>query len=184
MNKTIEYLIGDMITDIIECNIFRFYRGKVSFVGPDPERVITIHSGIAGYKQIKECIQQMMINSGLVITASEIRALEPINYVSWTVPFLANMKFYHDDEFDKQEPTQYVDGYPIESYNYRITDDTTGERLDIVATGVREPRGPVKYYWVLIGNDDRITWKQEVCTIHPFILYPDYLINWREVTKE
>ena len=191
MNTRIEYLIGDKITDIIENAIYNFYRGRVDFTGPELERRIDIHTGIAGQRQARECIMQMAVNSGLVINASEIGAItgkstEPLAYTSYTIPFLANVRFHHNAEFDPMDTEkllQYVDGYPINSYNYCITDNQSSEQIDVVAIGVREPRGPIKYYWVFIGDENRITQKQEVCTVHPFILYPDFLINWKEITK-
>lgn len=130
------YNIGAYIPEIIESEIYNFYNGRVDFKGPDPQRELIIQTGIAGMKQMNDAIKTMAINSGLVQNASELGAIIGKGmdlhfgyaYTSYTIPFLANVKFVINPAFDNVEANDIenpmINGYRLSSYSYIVFDIT------------------------------------------------------------
>lgn len=144
--KTV-YNIGTFTPNILENQVYNFFRGRVDFVGPDPERKLVVQTGIAGMRQMNNAIKTMAINSGLVINATEVGAISNMKlkdgqalmqsgmdldfgyaYTSYTIPFLANLKFVVNPALDpvlaNDIENPWVDGYRTSSYCYIIWDIT------------------------------------------------------------
>ncbi len=122
--------------DLFRSEIYNFYAGKVEFDGPDPKRQLIVQTGMGGMKQVNEAILKLAVNSGLVINASQIGAITgsgmDLNfgfaYTSYTIPFLANVKFVLNPAFDNVNnnaiENPLIDGFPLSSYSYIIFDVT------------------------------------------------------------
>lgn len=144
--KTV-YNIGTFTPNILENQVYNFFRGRVDFVGPDPERKLIVQTGIAGMRQMNNAIRTMAVNSGLVINGTEVGAISNMKlkngeslmtsgmdldfgyaYTSYTVPFLANLKFVVNPALDpvlaNDIENPWVDGYRTSSYCYIIWDIT------------------------------------------------------------
>ncbi len=130
------YNIGTFTMDMFRGELYNYYVGKVNFEGPDPQRKLIVQTGIAGMKQVNEGINKMAVNSGLVTNASEIGAISGkaldldfgYAYTSYTIPFLANVKFVINPAFDNVEANNIenplINGYRLSSYSYIIFDIT------------------------------------------------------------
>jgi len=133
------YNIGTFTIDMFRSEIYNYYRGKVNFDGPDPGRKLVVQTGMAGLQQAMQAIERMAVNSSMVINASEVGAIKQglkgaldldfgYAYTSYTIPFLANVKFIINPAFDNVETNQIenptVNGYPLSSYSYIIFDIT------------------------------------------------------------
>lgn len=144
--KTV-YNIGTFTPNVLENQVYNFFRGRVDFVGPDPERKLIVQTGIAGMRQMNNAIKQMAVNSGLVINATEVGAISNMKtkdgkslsesgmdldygyaYTSYTIPFLANLKFVVNSALDpilaNDIENPMVNGYRTSSYCYIIWDIT------------------------------------------------------------
>ena len=213
MNQTIEYKVGEDIISIIEGHIYDFYNGKVDFKGTSPERTVYIRTGIGGMHSINKRLMETAKNSSMVISAMDVSKIsngiitihdsdengEP--YTQWVVPFLANVRFYIEPSFDNS-PTQEqiekgsnpkIQGFLQSSYNYTITDNLSGDVIELIANGYKEPEVPKKYYWLhWLRNSKYIG--EDVIIEHPFSYIAimnkedgsDFfdLTNWKEITKE
>lgn len=129
--------------ELFRSEIYNFYAGKVEFEGPDPKRQLIVQTGMAGMKQVNEAILKLAVNSGLVINASQIGAITgsgmDLNfgfaYTSYTIPFLANVKFVLNPAFDNvfanDIENPIIDGFPLSSYSYIIFDvsDTGNDNI-------------------------------------------------------
>jgi hypothetical protein len=116
--------------------IYNYYIGKVNFEGPDPKRKLIVQTGLAGMQQMNKAIQQFAINSGLVQNAHELGAIkgEALDldfgyaFTSYTIPFLANLKFVINPAFDNVEANEIenpiINGFRLSSYSYIIFDVT------------------------------------------------------------
>ena len=130
------YNIGSFNTQMFDSEIYNYYNGKVSFEGPDPKRKLIVQTGLAGMKQMNEAIKQFAINSGLIQNAKEIGAISGsaldldfgYAYTSYTIPFLANLKFVINPAFDNVEANEIenplINGFRLSSYSYIIFDVT------------------------------------------------------------
>jgi hypothetical protein len=122
--------------DLFRSEIYNFYNGKVEFEGPDPKRSLIVQTGMGGMKQVNEAILKVAVNSGLVINAAQIGAITgsgmDLNfgfaYTSYTIPFLANVKFVLNPAFDNVHTNDIenpiIDGFPLSSYSYIVFDVT------------------------------------------------------------
>jgi hypothetical protein len=122
--------------DLFRSEIYNFYAGKVEFEGPDPKRQLIVQTGMGGMKQVNEAILKLAVNSGLVINAAQIGAITgsgmDLNfgfaYTSYTIPFLANVKFVLNPAFDNVHTNDIenpiIDGFPLSSYSYIVFDVT------------------------------------------------------------
>ena len=122
--------------DLFRSEIYNFYNGKVEFEGPDPKRSLIVQTGMGGMKQVNEAILKLAVNSGLVINAAQIGAITgsgmDLNfgfaYTSYTIPFLANVKFVLNPAFDNVHTNDIenpiIDGFPLSSYSYIVFDVT------------------------------------------------------------
>lgn len=129
--------------ELFRSEIYNFYNGKVEFEGPDPKRQLIVQTGMGGMKQVNNAILQLAVNSGLVINASQIGAITgsgmDLNfgfaYTSYTIPFLANVKFVLNPAFDNVHTNDIenpiIDGFPLSSYSYIIFDvsDTGNDNI-------------------------------------------------------
>ncbi len=150
--KTV-YNIGTFTPSILENQIYNFFRGRVDLIGPDPQRKLVVQTGTAGMRQMNEAIKNMAINSGLVINATEVGAISGMKtkegplmqtgmdldfgyaYTSYTIPFLANVKFVVNPALDpilaNDIENPIVNGYRTSSYVYIIWDITDNPQDNI-----------------------------------------------------
>jgi len=142
------YNKGQFSLELFRAEIFNFYNGKVEFKGPDPKRELIVQTGIGGMKLVNEAIKREAISAGLVINAGTnggggIGAITgqgmDLNFgfafTSYTIPFLANVKFVLNPAFDNVHTNDIenpmIDGYPLSSYNFIIFDitDNTNDNI-------------------------------------------------------
>lgn len=136
--------------ELFRSEIFNFYNGKVEFKGPDPNRQIIVQTGMAGMRMVNEAIKREAFSgatgNGLVanmdqsgVGAISGKSAMDLNYgfafTSYTIPFLANVKFVINPAFDNVHTNDIenpiVDGYPLSSYNFIIFDitDNTNDNI-------------------------------------------------------
>lgn len=151
--KTV-YNIGTFTPSVLENQIYNFFRGRVDFVGPDPQRKLIVQTGMAGMRQMNDAIRNMAINSGLVINATEVGAVSGMKlksgeslmqtgmdldygyaYTSYTIPFLANVKFVVNPALDpvlaNDIENPIVNGFRTSSYCYIVWDITDNPQDNI-----------------------------------------------------
>ena len=122
--------------DMFKSELYNFYQGKVEFKGPDPQRKLVVQTGIGGMQMINKAIADEVYGSGLVQNASDIGAVSGSGmdldfgfaYTSFTIPFLANVKFVLNPAFDNLHTNDVenplIDGRPLSSYSFIIFDVT------------------------------------------------------------
>jgi len=138
------YNKGAFSLELFRSEIFNFYNGKVEFKGPDPQRQIIVQTGMAGMKLVNEAIRkEAWGESRMIINASDIGAISgksmDLNYgfsfTSYTIPFLANVKFVLNPAFDNVHTNDIenpiIDGFPLSSYSFIIFDvtDNTNDNI-------------------------------------------------------
>lgn len=142
------YNKGQFSLELFRAEIFNFYNGKVEFKGPDPKRQLIVQTGMGGMKMVNEAIKREAISAGLVVNAGNggngIGAISGTNamdlnfgfaFTSYTIPFLANVKFVLNPAFDNVHTNDIenpmIDGYPLSSYNFIIFDitDNTNDNI-------------------------------------------------------
>lgn len=139
--------------ELFRSEIFNFYNGKVELKGPDPNRQIIVQTGMAGMRLINEAIKKEAFTAnlgssytGLVanMDKSGVGAISGNNamdlnfgfaFTSYTIPFLANVKFVLNPAFDNVHTNDIenpiIDGYPLSSYNFIVFDitDNTNDNI-------------------------------------------------------
>jgi len=122
--------------DMFKTELYNFYQGKVEFKGPDPQRKLVVQTGIGGMQLINSAISNEVFGSGLIQNASDIGAVSGkgmdldygFAYTSFTIPFLANVKFVLNPAFDNLHTNDIenplIDGRPLSSFSYVIFDVT------------------------------------------------------------
>ena len=132
--------------DLFRAEIFNFYNGKVDFKGPDPQRELIVQTGMAGMKMINEAIKREAFGTGLTVNIDQsgMNAISGKNamdlnfgfaFTSYTIPFLANVKFVLNPAFDNVHTNDIenpiIDGFPLSSYNFIIFDitDNTNDNI-------------------------------------------------------
>jgi hypothetical protein len=136
---------GQFNLDLFKSEIFNFFNGKVEFKGPDPNRQIIVQTGLAGFKLVNEAIRKEAFGAGMVINGdkSGVGAISgqamDLNFgfafTSYTIPFLANVKFVLNPAFDNVHTNDIenpiIDGYPLSSYSFIIFDitDNTNDNI-------------------------------------------------------
>ena len=136
--------------ELFRSEIFNFYNGKVEFKGPDPGRQIIVQTGMAGMKMINEAIKKEAFSgatgNGLIanMDKSGVGAISGSNamdlnfgfaFTSYTIPFLANVKFVLNPAFDNVHTNDIenpiIDGFPLSSYNFIVFDitDNTNDNI-------------------------------------------------------
>ena len=122
--------------DMFKSELYNFYQGKVEFKGPDPQRKLVVQTGIGGMQLINKAIADEVFGSGLTQNASDIGAVTGqgmdldfgFAYTSFTIPFLANVKFVLNPAFDNLHTNDIenplIDGRPLSSYSFIIFDVT------------------------------------------------------------
>ena len=142
------YNKGQFSLELFRAEIFNFYNGKVEFKGPDPKRQLIVQTGMGGMKMVNEAIKREAISAGLTVNAGNggngIGAISGTNamdlnfgfaFTSYTIPFLANVKFVLNPAFDNVHTNDIenplIDGYPLSSYNFIIFDitDNTNDNI-------------------------------------------------------
>jgi hypothetical protein len=130
------YNKSDFRLDIFRSEIFNFYNGKVDFQGPDPKRELIVQTGMGGMRMINEAIKKDAFASGLVLNAKELEAVKGqgmdlsygFSFTSYTIPFLANVKFVLNPAFDNLQNNEIenpiIDGFRLSSYSFIIFDVT------------------------------------------------------------
>ena len=140
------YNKGGFSLDLFRSEIFNFYNGKVEFNGPDPKRQIIVQTGMAGMKMVSAAIQREAFGTGLTVNMEQsgVNAISGKNamdlnfgfaFTSYTIPFLANVKFVLNPAFDSlhtnDRENPIIDGYPLSSYSFIIFDITDGSNDNI-----------------------------------------------------
>lgn len=135
--------------ELFRSEIFNFYNGKIEFKGPDPQRQIIVQTGMAGMRLVNEAIKQEAFGTGLagMIVNSDQSGTGAISgksamdmnfgfaFTSYTIPFLANVKFVLNSAFDNVHTNDIenpiIDGYPLSSYNFIVFDitDNTNDNI-------------------------------------------------------
>ena len=138
--------------ELFRSEIFNFYNGKVEFKGPDPNRQIIVQTGMAGMRMVNEAIKKGAFSgtiggsTGLIanMDKSGVGAISGTNamdlnfgfaFTSYTIPFLANVKFVLNPAFDNVHTNDIenpiIDGYPLSSYNFIVFDitDNTNDNI-------------------------------------------------------
>jgi hypothetical protein len=132
--------------DLFRAEIFNFYNGKVEFKGPDPQRELIVQTGMAGMKFINQAIKKEAFGTGLTVNMDQsgVGAISGKNsmdlnfgfaFTSYTIPFLANVKFVLNPAFDNVHTNDIenpiIDGFPLSSYNFIIFDitDNTNDNI-------------------------------------------------------
>ena len=137
------YNKGGFSLELFRSEIFNFYNGKVEFKGPDPKRQIIVQTGMAGMRMVNEAIKKEALGAGLLVQAADIGAITgqgmDLNFgfafTSYTIPFLANVKFVLNPAFDNVHTNDIenpiIDGYPLSSYNFIVFDitDNTNDNI-------------------------------------------------------
>jgi hypothetical protein len=139
------YNKGGFSLELFKSEIFNFYNGKVEFKGPDPQREILVQTGLAGFKLINEAIKKEAYAAGLVLNGDKSGlgavsgAAMDLNFgfafTSYTIPFLANVKFVLNPAFDNVHANDIenpiIDGYRLSSYNFIVFDitDNTNDNI-------------------------------------------------------
>jgi hypothetical protein len=137
------YNKGSFSLELFRSEIFNFYNGKVEFKGPDPKRQIIVQTGMAGMKMVNEAIKREALGAGLLVQAADIGAITgqgmDLNFgfafTSYTIPFLANVKFVLNPAFDNVHTNDIenpiIDGFPLSSYNFIVFDitDNTNDNI-------------------------------------------------------
>ena len=134
--------------DLFKSEIFNFYNGKVEFKGPDPQRQIIVQTGLAGMKLVNAAILAEANGAGLTggkielgkgginaISGSAMDLDFGFAFTSYTIPFLANVKFVINPAFDNVHTNDIenpiIDGFPLSSYNFIVFDitDNTNDNI-------------------------------------------------------
>lgn len=122
--------------EMFRSELYNFYQGKVEFKGPDPQRKLIVQTGIGGMQLINKAILDEAQGSGLVLNAKELGAVSGSGmdldfgfaYTSYTIPFLANVKFVLNPAFDNLHTNDIenplIDGRPLSSYSFIVFDVT------------------------------------------------------------
>lgn len=125
--------------DMFQTEIHNFYNGRVEFKGPDPKRDIIVQTGMGGMKLVNEAIKREALGTGLQVNLdkSGINGISGSNamdmhygfsFTSYTIPFLANVKFVLNPAFDNINTNDIenpiIDGFPLSSYNFIVFDIT------------------------------------------------------------
>jgi len=132
--------------DLFRSEIFNFFNGKVEFKGPDPLRNLIVQTGMAGMKLINQAIKREAFGTGLTVNLDQsgVNGISGTNamdlnfgfaFTSYTIPFLANVKFVLNPAFDNVHTNDIenpiIDGFPLSSYNFIIFDitDNTNDNI-------------------------------------------------------
>ncbi len=130
------YNKANFTLDMFKSELYNFYQGKVEFKGPDPQRKLIVQTGIGGMQMINKAIADEVYGSGLVQNAVELGAVTGkgldldfgFAYTSFTIPFLANVKFVLNPAFDNLHTNDIenplIDGRPLSSFSFVIFDVT------------------------------------------------------------
>jgi hypothetical protein len=149
--------------DMFKAEIYNFYAGRVEFQGPDPGRKLIVQTGMGGMKLVNEAIARTVSSTGLQIQAAQnagIGAITGTNamdlnfgfaYTSYTIPFLANVKFVINPAFDNIHQNDIenpiIDGFPLSSYSFIIFDVTDS--------------GSDNIFLLKLGWDNKLRWWYE-----------------------
>lgn len=132
--------------DMFQTELNNFYQGKVEFDGPDPKRTIIVQTGMAGMRLVNEAIKKEALGTGLSVNLdkSGLNGISGTNamdlhygfsFTSYTIPFLANVKFVLNPSFDNVHTNDIenpiIDGYPLSSYSFMVFDITDGKNDNI-----------------------------------------------------
>jgi len=132
--------------DLFKSEIYNFYNGKVEMKGPDPQRQIIVQTGMAGMRLVNEAIKKEAFSAGMSIQAAADGGIGAISgkamdmnfgfaFTSYTIPFLANVKFVLNPAFDNVHTNDIenpmIDGFPLSSYSFIVFDitDNTNDNL-------------------------------------------------------
>ena len=145
MKTTVEYKLGDDILNVIQNTVYNILK-REDFTGPKLDKDIIIETGLGGWRAVDIAIKNMAIQSGLVVSASDLGKISGttagVTYMSYTIPFLANIKFILNPDMDNNNGVEhtadyYINGFIPSSYSYRIKTsvDIVESIADIICTG-------------------------------------------------
>ena len=132
--------------DMFQTELNNFYQGKVEFEGPDPKRTVFVQTGMGGMRLVSEAIKEKATATGLSVNLdkSGLNGISGTNamdlhygfsFTSYTIPFLANVKFVLNPSFDNVHTNDIenpiIDGYPLSSYTFMVFDITDGNNDNI-----------------------------------------------------
>ena len=151
--------------DLFKSEINNFYYGKVDLVGPDPNRDIIVQTGRAGMELVTAAISAKALGQNLTTQSTEIGAIKGANpmelhygfsFTSFTIPFIANVKFVYNPALDPINANDienpYIDGYRLSSYSFIIFDITTEGENNI--TMLKKQYDNELRWWYMNGKFD------------------------------
>jgi hypothetical protein len=127
--------------ELFRGEIYNFYAGRVEFKGPDPKRNLIVQTGIGGMRLINQAIFAETNSAGFTngrvnlgpdgigaISGTAMDMNFGFAFTSYTIPFLANVKFVLNPAFDNIHTNDIenpiIDGNPLSSYSFIIFDVT------------------------------------------------------------
>lgn len=142
------YNIKSFRISMFQSLLENFFRGKIDITGPDPDQEVIVQTGKGGFKLVMPQLKaEALGQEGLIVNASDIGAIRKdgaspyeltygYGFTSYTIPFLAKVKFVYNAAFDPVEASNivnpWVDGYRLSSYSFIIFDITQGKSDNIV----------------------------------------------------
>lgn len=142
------YNIKSFRMSMFQSILENFFRGKLDIMGPDPDQEVIIQTGKGGFKLVMPQIKaEALGQEGLVVNATDIGAIRKTSadpysltygygFTSYTIPFLAKVKFVYNAAFDPVEASNLVnpivDGYRLSSYSFIVFDITQGKSDNII----------------------------------------------------
>ena len=149
--------------EMFRSEIYNFLNGKEIFKGPEPEREITIMTGVAGMRMVNEAIKREAASDNFItVEGSDKSGIGAITgrgfslsygyaFTEYVIPFLARIKFVINPALDPVEVNDIsnpiIDGYPLSSYSFIVFDitDNTNNNLYLLK---RKYEGDLKYRYI------------------------------------
>jgi hypothetical protein len=153
------YNKGTFTLDLFKTEIFNYFNGKVEWEGPESGRILKIKTGMGGMKLVNEAVKNAGVNSGFVINATEIGAINASRgsmnlqygfaFDSIKIPFVATCYFELSPAFDNVHNNDIenpiIDGFPLSSYSFLINDVTDQEDGNIQL--IQHPEHQLKWFY-------------------------------------
>lgn len=125
-----EYKKEEDVINIVRETMIELYTKESQFREADPNKMVTIETGLGGFMNIDKALKEQIINSGLVITASKSNMDTHeigMGKIMYTIPHITKVLFRLTPLMDPVgEPTDenpYIDGFRKSSYSYIIKNE-------------------------------------------------------------
>ncbi len=157
------YNINDDVIEIIRDVIFNYYAGREPLQGPSPDRVIEVHTGVAGMFLVNEAIKNQALGSGLQINASTglgigaIQGKDPMqlsygfNFTEIILPHYGRIRFIQHPALDNYVVNTITNpkirGFNLSSYSFLIFDVPDEATNDNILFLRRKDAQPVKWIY-------------------------------------